>query len=90
VTPTTTSIICRACNALVAVTDKTVATHQHKGEECPMSGMRHVPSRSWKLGAGAPSVELLGMKPLRECSSCGESHGMEALFKMSPGTFANN
>jgi hypothetical protein len=64
-------ILCPACKALVEVCEKTVAEH----DGCPMGGMRYVPSpKTFKAGAGAPAVEVLGIKPARGICKDGQLH----------------
>ena len=69
----TVSIICPVCRDLVEVVDKALV--RHRGG-CPMSGMRYVPSPTFKTGAGGPSFEVLGVKTVEPgtCEDCGREH----------------
>jgi len=79
---TTTSIVCLVCHALVPVVDRVIAQHGQPGD-CPASGMRYVPSRSFSIAPGGPKVEIVASGPMK-CSTPGcESEGMGFLAKIT-------
>jgi hypothetical protein len=79
---TSTSIVCQICRDLVPVVEKTIAVHG----DCPMSGMRYVPSpRTFQQHAGGPKIEIIASQKVYGSCDKGHDHArFLCLAKITP------
>ncbi len=73
------SVVCPKCKQLVPVIDKVIQEHG----DCPVGGMRYVPSPRFKAGPSGPEFQVLATKPVTLDCDAGHKHsGVAALVQI--------